>query len=218
MTKMVHNANHWIWDQVMAQFPIQFATQLETVTSQTKIPSVNHQLTQFLGGGIPKGAITEMGIPVGFAGRSIVADFVSHVTQTDLCLWVNGHSDMRLYPPAWISRGVNPLKWVVANSDSPVRQLKASLMQPIFQLLVLDMESHQLSAEDIAFISIQARIHRYAVVVIRPFLLSNRQGNSWAKLRLNVTPNHKQLHLSVIKGLSERQLTIPNHVPSTVSR
>jgi hypothetical protein len=218
MTKMVHNANHWIWDQVMAQFPIQFATQLETVTSQAKIPSVNPRLTQFLGGGIPKGAITEMGIPVGFAGRSVVADFVSHVTQTDLCLWVNGHSDMRLYPPAWISRGVNPLKWVVANSDSPVRQLKASLMQPIFQLLVLDMESHQLSAEDIAFISMQARIHRYAVVVIRPFLLSNRQGNSWAKLRLNVTPNHNQLHLSVIKGLSERQLTIPHHVPSAVSR
>ncbi|NDD67364.1 hypothetical protein EBZ35_06925, partial [bacterium] len=169
MTKIIHNANDWIWNQVLSQFPIQFATQMESVANHAKIPSVNPRLTQFLGGGIPKGAITEIGIPVGFSGRSIVADFVSHVTQTDLCLWVNGHSDMRVYPPAWISRGVNPLKWVVANSESPVRQLKASLMQPIFQLLVLDMESHQLSAEDIAFISMQARIHRYAVIVIRPF-------------------------------------------------
>lgn len=218
MTTLRDNAHNWIWNQVLSQFPIQFATQLDTVTEQSKIPSVNSKLTQFLGGGLPKGAITEIGIPVGFSGRSIVADFVSHVTQTDLCLWVNGHSEMRLYPPAWISRGINPLKWVVANSASPVRELKASLMQPIFQLLILDMESHQLSADDIAFISMQARIHRYAVVVIRPCLLSNHHGNAWARLRFNIAPQHQALHISVIKGLSERQLSIPNHVPSTVSR
>lgn len=218
MTKMIHNANNWIWNQVVAQFPIQFATQLETTTEKNKIPSINPKITQFLGGGLPKGAITEIGIPVGFSGRSIVADFVSHVTQTDLCLWVNGHSEMRLYPPAWISKGINPLKWVVANSSAPVRELKSSLMQPIFQLLILDMESSQLSTDDIAFIGMQARLHKYAVVVIRPHLLSNQRGNTWAKLRLNIAPHQHLLHLSVIKGLNERQINIPNPLHGLVAK
>jgi len=212
MIPSAQRPNDWLWSQVLAQFPIHIATQATLTDTRVKIPSTNPKITQFLGGGIPKGAITEIGIPVGFSGRTIIADFVSRVTQTDLCLWVNGHSDMRVYPPAWIARGINPLKWVVANSGQPVRELKASLMQPIFQLLILDMESHQLSAEDIAFISMQARLHHYAVIVIRPFLLSNHRGNTWAKLRINMTPQRHHIHLSVIKGLAERHLSNPNPV------
>lgn len=212
MVPITERTQKWLWSHVLNQFPIQLANQAILTQSESKIPSKNLTITQFLNGGVPKGAITEIGIPVGFSGRTLIADFVSHVTRTDLCLWVNGHSDMRVYPPAWISRGINPLKWVVANSAQPVRELKSSLMQPIFQLLILDMEAHQLSADDIAFISMQARLHHYAVIVIRPFLLSNNRGNTWAKLRLNITAQKKHIHLSVIKGLTDRHLSIPNPV------
>ncbi|NBV41348.1 hypothetical protein EBR96_01065 [bacterium] len=177
--------------------------------ARNNIPSTNGQITQFLGGGLPKGAISEFGIPLGYSGRCVIADFVSQLTQSgQLCLWVNSHSNLKVYPPAWLARGIDPLKWVVANTTRPLRDLKAALIQPIFQLVVLDATQRNLSTEDIAYIGLQARLHRYAVVIIRPHLLSNQRGNTWAKLRVNIVPHHNRLHLTVIKGLSERQLTV----------
>ncbi len=212
ISPLFKDVSDWLVEQVVAQFQVKPATHLPELGSH--IPSQNPLVTQFLDGGIRTGTITEWGIPLGCSGRRIIVDFVSQITQhNELCLWVNGHSDLKIHPPAWISRGVNPLKWVVANATAPVNQLKPAIMQPIFKLLVLDMAAHQLSTEDIAFIGLQARLHRYAVIIIRPHLLSNKRGNAWAKYRINVHPQGEHLHLSVVKGLQERHLTLANYGP-----
>lgn len=166
------------------------------------IPSLNPIISSQLGGGLPKGAISEFGIPLHHTGRSVLADFIGYATQHhDLCLWINGHSDLSIYPPAWAARGINPARWVVANTKTPTRALKAALMKRLFKLVIFDMPLNSLGIEDIAFIGMQARINRYAVVLIRPHLLHPKSGNPWAKLRVNLHGSGDRLRLHVIKGV-----------------
>jgi len=167
----------------------------------THIPSLNPIISSQLGGGLPKGSISEFGIPLHSTGRSILADFVGYATQHhDLCLWINGHPELSIYPPAWTARGINPSRWVVANTATPIRALKAALMKRLFKLVIFDMPPSGLGIEDIAFIGMQARINRYAAVLIRPHLLHPKSGNPWAKLRVNLHGSGDRLRLNLLKG------------------
>ncbi|NDD66125.1 hypothetical protein EBZ35_00460 [bacterium] len=173
---------------------------LPTHSTTPYIPSLNPIVSAQLGGGLPKGWISEFGIPLSGTGRSVVADFLGYATRHHmLCLWINGHPNLAIHPPAWVARGIHPERWVVANANTPIRALKTALMKRLFQLVVLDMPDHTLGIEDIAFLGMQARLNRYAVVMIRPHLLNPKSGNPWAKLRVNIHGSDDRLLIHPIK-------------------
>jgi hypothetical protein len=98
---------------------------------------------------------------------------------------------------------------VFTRSDTPLRDLKRAFIQPLFRLIVLDAP-RVFTREDCCFVERQARVNRQWVLLLRNYFLSNRQGNIWARWRLNCWKRHVsgQFVIRVIRGLSYRQLII----------
>lgn len=137
------------------------------------------------------GMVMEIGMPVGFDLRRELVKGVARVTQReDWVLWVNGHSEVSVFAPAWFALGVNARRMVFAACSDSVLNLKPVFIQPLFKVIVLD-GSFKLSPSDWAFLAGQSRRNDYTVVVVRPYGLSNRNGNVWAQVRANVRPDFR---------------------------
>ena len=183
-----------------------------------KLASCVESIDTFLEGGIPFGSITEFGMPLGREGRVLMLKFLANATQGKLAkpvwtLWVSSHEDFQVFPPAWFAKGISPSRMVFTHSQRPLRDLKRAIMHPLFKVIILD-SPQKFTKDDCSFVSRQARANRQLVVLLRNFFLSNRQGNIWAKLRINCWKRHanRELVMKVIRGLSHRQLTIGEEV------
>ncbi|MCP4754123.1 MAG: hypothetical protein GY866_24825 [Proteobacteria bacterium] len=181
---------------------------------QGKLAACVAEVDDFLEGGLPFGGVTEFGVPLGKEGRILIARFLANATRglrTEplWTLWVSSHRDFSVFPPAWFVRGISPARMVFAHSEVPVRDLKRAIVNPLFRLIVLD-SPQAFSRDDCFFVNRQARSNRQLVILLRNFFLSNRQGNVWAKLRINCWKRHAsgQFVLRVIRGLSYRQLSV----------
>jgi len=178
-------------------------------------PTVSHlrsgvqELDQFLGGGLRWGEISEWGLPLGKEGRRWVLPYLKAASQKNWCLWVSGYQDAEVFPPAFFAQGVRPERLVFAQSRRPVQELHAALIHSLFKLIVLD-GSQGLTPGALAFLESKAREQRQAILVLRPFLLSNNQGNVWAKFRVNGwrEPSGSYL-LRSLRGLSQAELRCP---------
>ena len=85
-----------------------------------KYSSSVSKITSFLDGGIPEKRISEWGIPAGQRGRELVLTFLKQASQSQKrVLWVNGHADLTIFPPAWYARGIDPQSIFFTTSDDP---------------------------------------------------------------------------------------------------
>ena len=181
------------------------------------------RLDEFFSGGLPLGAVTEWGAPLGHGGREVLLAWLARLTRPSQgrphaepptappawALWVYSRPQLDVYPPAWQARGVDLSRLRFACAASPVADLKPVLLSPFFRIVIFDAPQ-RFSAEDCAFLARQARINDQIVVVVRDALLGPRQGNVWARLRLNswYDAPSRQYRLSVVRGLPPRQLTL----------
>lgn len=168
-----------------------------------RCPSLCPALNQFLHGGLPYGAITEIGIPLGSEGRRILFSMLAPRTwQGDTVIWINSHEKFQVYPPSWFAQGFNPQQTVFVESQKPLQDIKQVLLRPYFRHLVFDAPGHRLTLDDGAYLRQMARKHRQLIIIIRPFLLRNEKGNPWVQSRLNMFKDHarRQWHIYRIKG------------------
>lgn len=203
--------------------------------SALKMASGIRVLDDFLEGGLPRGAVTEWGSPLGRGGRDVLLAWLARATSGSCgknghpapleadadpawALWVYGRSQLMAYPPAWLARGVALERLRFASSPAPLSELRPVFLEPFFRMIVLDAP-RTFSDEDCAFVARQARAHGQVVVLIRDGFLGDgggnaSRGNVWAKLRVNCwyDPAAEQYRLRVIRGLSPRQVALSDFV------
>ena len=193
----------------LAAFGIHLA---EPPAPTQKLRSGVPELDAFLSGGLPFGAVTEWGMPLGRGGRLVVARFLrgSPTVKTPLTLWVRPNNNpLVIYPPAWRAQGVDLARVRFAHSARPVAQLKPLFMDPLFKIIVLD-SPETMAPEDVAYLARQARANGQLIMILRNYMLSSERGNVWAKLRMNcwAEPFAAQpFRLQVIRGFSFRRLS-----------
>ena len=147
--------------------------------------SENFTLSQFLGGGLPKRAMTEMGMPLGREGRNLLLPFLAEVTGAQqMALWICGHADMMVYPPAFFAAGIVADKMVFAQAPGPLQSMVTALTSPLFKMIVVDSPK-RFTDRDGFFLRSQAEKHEQMIVLIRNYFLSTKRGSSWARLRIN---------------------------------
>ena len=120
-----------------------------------KIPSGIEGLDQFLEGGIPLGAVSEWGVPLGGGGREVILSWLNgHHTKKEApwALWVSGHHNLRINPPAWLARGVALSRTRFAWTSRPLVDLKPVFMESPFQVIVID-SPRSFTEEDCAFLA-----------------------------------------------------------------
>jgi hypothetical protein len=180
-----------------------------------RLPSGVAALDHYLEGGIPSGSICEWGLPMGKSGREIILRWLIQLSQNgSMCLWVSSKEDLLIYPPAWSARGVLLKNIRFADTQWPVRQLKPAFMESVFKLIVLDSPGH-FTEDDCAFVAHQARANGYTILVLRDWLLGQRKGNVWARLRLNCWREGDHIRIETIKGLSARGCLLTHSISNS---
>lgn len=162
------------------------------------LKSHHHPINQALQGGFRSGSLVEWGLPPGKRGYEVLLSFLTEAPP--LSLWVYEGS-LKVYPPAWIARGVRLNRIHFAKSHEPLQDLRPALTEPLFGLLVLD-QTTGLRREDFAFLHKQARRIRQTLFITRPYILSHQNGNPMVRYRLNAWYDHwkQQFHLNILKG------------------
>jgi len=181
------------------------------------LPSGIALLDEFLGGGLPLGAVTEWGVPLGKSGREVVLTWLARATQGGAgesptwALWVYARAQLIVYPPGWAARGVELERMRFVCTGAPLADLKPVFLEPLFKIVVLDAP-RQFTDDDCAFVARQARANGQAVLVLRDTFLKSGQGNVWARLRVNCWRDDeaRQFRLNIVRGLSPRQLALPD--------
>jgi len=200
-------------------------------TGISKLDSGIKCLDDFLEGGLPVGAISEWGVPLGRGGREILLTWLArHFNQEAVtrcteqqaahqtvyagenprwALWIYSRTKLTIYPPAWLARGVSLKHTRFVCSCRPLVDLKPVFLSPLFQIIVLDAPDF-FTEDDCAFLARQARKNRQTIILLRDFFLSPKRGNVWAKLRLNSYFNEttQEFCLDVVRGLPPRKLSI----------
>lgn len=178
--------------------------------SAERLHSGISEIDSFLQEGLLTESLTEFGMPMGKEGRLLLMPFLRKLTASPQgwVLWAASHEDYQVFPPAWYAFGISPERMVFTESSRPVRDLKQAFLQPFFQLIVLD-SPQKLTRDDLVFIHQSAEKHHITIWLIRPFFLSNRQGNIWARLRINSYIDRQQrLILKAVRGLSMKTCRI----------
>ena len=179
---------------------------------RTKLSSNFSELDDFLEGGLPTGSVSEWGMPLAQGGHSLLVTWLAHLAQTDeppLVLWTYARAQLRVYPPAWASRGVDLSRIRFASSAKPLSDLRPVFLDPLFKVIVID-SPRGFTDDDCAFLARRARANGQTILLLRDFFLGGKRGNVWAPLRFNcwVDTASQQFRLRVVKGLSPRQLAL----------
>ncbi|MDT8446520.1 MAG: hypothetical protein RRB13_06435 [bacterium] len=170
-------------------------------------------LDQFLEGGLPLGGLTEWGLPLGSEGRALLMPYLAAATGTaqggpHWCLWISCHDDWKPFPPAFLAAGVAAERLVFAESRDPLKDLQPALVHPLFRLLVLDSPP-RLGRGALSFLEARARTQGQAVLVLRPFFLSNKLGNVWARFRVNGWRRPDgNWQLKALRGLRAQEMSL----------
>lgn len=182
--------------------------------TEERIPSYVPLLDEYLQGGLPKYALTECGMPLGYGGRALLLKFVAHITTKERkwVLWITREDTCLPYPPAVVAQGID-LQYVrFTVSEAPVIELKSVFLERFFDMIVLDHPG-KLRPEDCAFLSRQARQLKQTIVIVRNYLLGKRPSNAhvWATLRFNCYLNTESqgYQLDTCRGLRQPSLFLP---------
>lgn len=191
--------------------PIEPAHALACPSTALRLASSLPLLTECLEGGIPFGSLSEWGLPLGLGGRELVLSFLAEATRVPRSmwtLWTHSRSRIDVYPPAWRARGVHLPAVRFARAQDPIQQLKPLFLDPFFKVIVIDAPPN-LHDEDYSFLARQARAHNKIIMVLHDYFLSPRQGNVWARIRMNgwLDSSSRKMCLRVLRGFSPRQLS-----------
>lgn len=189
-----------------------------------RLPSGIQALDQFLDGGLPVGAVTEWGAPLGRGGREVLLAWLTQLGKPSVAggseeapawaLWAYSRAHLAIYPPAWQARGVPLARVRFAAVAAPLAELRPIFLEPLFRFIVID-GPRSFSDEDCAFVARQARLNDLIVIVARDGFLGPEapmsRSNVWARLRLNCWFDDlsRQYRLQVVRGMSPRQLVLP---------
>lgn len=168
-------------------------------------------LDDFLKGGLPFGKVTELGMPLGKEGRSLLVRLLAHhQTQAQKpfrVLWISCFPGISIYPPAWFTRGVSKKDTIFTYSEKPVVELKRAIIHSFFKMIILDAPKG-FTRNDSLFLSTQAKKNKQVIILIRDFFLSNLKGNIWAQLRLNCwRRSHKhEFVIRAVRGIPSGEI------------
>jgi hypothetical protein len=124
-------------------------------------------------------------------------------------LWILGGELAKcseIYPPAWQARGIDLERLSVAYSQNPMDELKEAFVNTVFGCVVLD--SVKLKRRDFVFLAHRARQLQKTILVVQNFYLSSKQGNIWARYRMNCVQHSLGLALKMIRGGEPRFVEI----------
>lgn len=165
----------------------------------------NAALDAFFGGGLPIGAVTECGMPLGRGGRNLL---LPYLRATDWwVLWVTRDDDLQPLPVSWLARGIQAERFVFAATQEPLQDLQRVFIRPFFQMIVLDRPA-RLTRDDCAFLSRQARQQNLTIVLVRDYFLSHTRGNVWAQTRVNAWTRQDVLVAKSLRGGEEQCLSL----------
>jgi len=197
--------------ELLARFPTLCLETSVNYSKQEKLTLGIPLVDQFLSGGIPFGKVTELGMPLGREGRSLLVKLLAHhQSQTQKSfkvLWISCFPGISIYPPAWFIRGVSERDTLFTYSEEPMTELKRAIMHSFFKMIILDAP-RGLRRDDSLFLSTQAKKHNQVIILVRDFFLSNLKGNIWAQLRLNCwrRPQKHEYVIRVVRGLPSGEL------------
>jgi len=167
------------------------------------------ELDYFFEGGLPFSAITECGMPLGLEGRFVLLHFLAngtrHVSPPLWVLWISSYQELEIFPPAWMAHGVALDQIVFAYSKKPMQDLKRAILHHLFKIIIFDAPPH-MDQDDFTFLCQRARENNQAIIVLRDFFLTNKQGNVWASLRFNCArnPTTNDYVLTGLKGFRKK--------------
>ncbi|MBT4527432.1 MAG: hypothetical protein HOC24_12840 [Deltaproteobacteria bacterium] len=170
-------------------------------------------LDDFLKGGLPFGKVTELGMPLGKEGRSLLVTLLAHhQTQAQKpfrVLWISCFPGISIYPPAWFIRGVSEKDTIFTYSEKPIVELKRAIIHSFFNMIILDAP-RGFTRDDSLFLSTQAKKNKQVIILVRDFFLSNLKGNIWAQLRLNCwrRPHKHEFVIRVVRGLPSGEIRL----------
>ena len=167
-------------------------------------------LDDFFHGGIPKGELSEFGMPLGGEGRLLILKLLAaNMPQNPFVLWVLGDDNLKINPSSWSAHGIDLSRIRFAGSIDPIKDLHAVFQESLFKVIILD-SIPALKKESMAFLATQARVNQLTILFVRPYFLRNDRGNIWAGLRTNCwkEPGYHTHRVEIIRGLSPRKLEV----------
>lgn len=172
-----------------------------------KLCSAVPSLDAALGGGLPYGQLSEWGLVPGGEGRRAIVAFLRQLESP--VLWVYPDDDVQVYPPAWQAQGLDLTRLYFAVSQTIMADLRPAFLQDGFGAIVLDRPVG-LKVGDVAFLCHQVKKRPQHIFILRPYRLSARQGNVFAKKRLNCWRQHPSGPFEVhgVRGLQPERLVI----------
>lgn len=184
------------------------------LTEQEYLRAFDKELDLFFGGGLPLSSLVECGFPMGREGRRVLLPFLTNASRgmqyaPAFVLWINGHENLEVFPPAWFARGLAPEKTVFTQSSDVLVELKQAFLSPLFKVIVMDSPQF-FSLEDCLFLRRMAKKNKQVIVLLRNFFLSNKKGNIACALRFNAWCEHTQgaMVLQAVKGFGPRTRTL----------
>lgn len=153
------------------------------------------------------GDVIEWGIPAGLNGRLIPLQFLKRDVPTSV--WIYHHHGLAIFASSWISHGVDLSRLYFIASSNPVRELRPLFLEDTFKRIIIDSPKI-LTKGDLAFVARQARSQRQIIFLIRHYFLSQKNGNTYASLRINSWQSRADgFSIQVIKGSHGERITIP---------
>ena len=156
-----------------------------------KLASGFSELDDFLGGGLPVGAVSEWGMPLGQGGRSLLVSWLAHLIAPasspreksaqvgerglaqGLALWCYARPQLQVYPPAWLSRGVALQRIRFACTAKPLADLRPVFLESLFKVIIID-SPRGFTEDDCAFLARRARANGQTILLLRDFFLGEK--------------------------------------------
>jgi hypothetical protein len=144
--------------------------------------------------------VVEWGAPHGAWGRVAPARVIQSLGQP--FLWILDRADLQVNAAFWESLGFDLQRSHFICEIESLRTFKMVLQEGVYGVVVLDTKKN-LRSGDWSFVSQIARQKKVMPFVIRPFYLTPRNGNPFAKHRWNSFYSFEEhsLRLKCVKGL-----------------
>ncbi|MCJ8277705.1 MAG: hypothetical protein HRT44_02430 [Bdellovibrionales bacterium] len=151
--------------------------------------------------------IFEFGVPNGSLARIIPFQVLNSFEKRTVL--ITDKSNKIIYPPSLATMGYTLDQIQVIQSSEPIRDLKTILTEDAYKCIVID-SSERISKADFNLFFSLTRTQKIKLFIFRGFYLSNKNGNSFCKLRVNSSYDimRNTFKLNLIKGIGKKSLTL----------
>ncbi len=141
----------------------------------------------------------EFGAPYGAFSRIIPSLFIKAFDRNTL--WISQNTDSDFYPKFFGSLGIKIKSLYFTNELKCSNTIKTAVLENAFNLIVIDTKEF-LSKSDLNFLFSNSRKNKSTYLLLRPYYLSNLNGNPFAKFRFNsfFSLKSNEITFKTIKG------------------